>query len=59
METSQEKERALQDVLYAVKKNSYEHFKQQQDQRDIEAVSKVFAAKKALMELSKLHISIE
>lgn len=59
LETTKDKEQALHDVLYAVKKNSYESFKQRQEQRDIEAVSKVLAAKKALMELEKLHVSIE
>ena len=59
METAQEKEQALHDVIYAVKKNSYEHFKQEQAERDIEAIAQVLEAKKALISLSKLHISLD
>ena len=59
VETIQEKEQALHDVIYAVKKNSYEHFKQKQSDRDISAITKVLEGKKALLALEKLHISLE
>ena len=59
METTQEKEQALHDVIYLVKKNSFEHFKQKQAERDIEAIAQVMEAKKALLSLSKLHISLD
>ncbi len=59
VEKISEKEQALHDVIYAVKKNSLEHFKRMQAERNIEAVSKVIAGKKALLELSKVHISLE
>ena len=59
METIREKEQALRDVIYAVKKNSLEYYKQKQQERDIEAVSRVIQGKKDLLALSKLHISLE
>lgn len=59
METVQEKEKALHDVIYAVKKNSYEHYRQMQSEHGIEAVNKVIQGKKALLEFSKVHISLE
>ena len=59
METIQEKEQALHDVIYAVKKNSNEYYKQKQAERDITAISKVMEGKKALLELAKMHISLE
>jgi DNA primase len=58
METVQEKEQALHDVIYAVKKNSLEYYKQKQAERNIEAITQVLQGKKALLELSKLHISL-
>ena len=59
METTQEKEQALRDVIYAVKKNSLEHFKQMQEERSIEAVSKVIEGKKALLALQKVHFTLD
>lgn len=58
METMQEKEQALHDVIYAVKKNSLEYYKQKQAERNIEAITQVLEGKKALLELSKLHVSL-
>lgn len=58
METLQEKEKAFHDILYAVKKNSYEFYTQQSG-RDITAISRAVQGKKALQELAKLHISLE
>ncbi|MBO4290424.1 MAG: DNA primase [Lachnospiraceae bacterium] len=58
METVQEREKAFHDILLAVKKNSYEYFTEQSG-RDIGALSKAIAGKKALQELAKVHISLE
>ena len=59
METVKEREQALHDIIYAVKKNSLEYYKQKQQQRDIEAVSRVIQGKKDLLALAKMHISLE
>ncbi|MBP5222813.1 MAG: toprim domain-containing protein, partial [Lachnospiraceae bacterium] len=58
METVQEREKAFHDILLAVKKNSYEYFTEQSG-RDINALSKAIAGKKALQALAKVHISLE
>lgn len=58
IETRQEKERAFHDILYAVKKNSYEYYSQKLGS-DMNALNQVIAGKKALEELSKTHISLD
>ncbi|MGN1147100.1 MAG: DNA primase [Lachnospiraceae bacterium] len=58
IETKQEKERAFHDILYAVKKNSYEYYSGKLGS-DVNALNQVIAGKKALEELSKTHISID
>lgn len=58
IETKQEKERAFHDILYAVKKNSYEYYSQKLGS-DVTALNQVIAGKKALEELSKTHISLD
>lgn len=58
IETKQEKERAFHDILYAVKKNSYEYYSGMLGS-DVSAINQVIAGKKALEELSKTHISID
>lgn len=58
IETKQEKERAFHDILYAVKKNSYEYYSGKLGS-DVSALNQVIAGKKALEELSKTHISID
>ncbi len=58
IETKQEKERAFHDILYAVKKNSYEYYSQKLGS-DMNALNQVIAGKKALEELSKTHISLD
>lgn len=58
MDTLQEKEKAFHDILYAVKKNSYEYYAERQG-NDIAAISRAVQGKKALQELTKLHISLE
>lgn len=58
LETKQEKERAFRDILYAVKKNSYEYYSGKLGS-DVSALNQVIAGKKALEELSKTHISLD
>ncbi len=58
LETKQEKERAFHDILYAVKKNSYEYYSEKLGS-DMDALKQVIAGKKALEELSKTHISLD
>ncbi len=58
IETKQEKERAFHDILYAVKKNSYEYYSAKLGS-DVSALNQVIAGKKALEELSKTHISLD
>ncbi len=57
-ETKQEKERAFHDILYAVKKNSYEYYSGKLGS-DVNALNQVIAGKKALEELGKTHISLD
>ncbi len=56
--TKQEREKAFHDIVYAVKKNSYEFFTAQMG-ADMSALTKVIAGKKALEELAKTHISLD
>ena len=58
METLMEREKALKDVLVAVKRNSYEVFTQRLAQ-DVNGLNKVIEGKKALQELANVHISLE
>lgn len=58
LETRQEREKAIHDILYAVKKNSYEHLTAGLG-ADVTALSRAVAGKKALEELAKTHISLE
>jgi len=58
MDNISEKEKALKDVLIAVKKNSYEESSKRLAQ-DINGLNRVIEGKKALEELSKTHISLE
>ena len=56
--TQQEREKAFHDILYAVKKNSYEYYTLKLG-TDVNALKKVIDGKKALEELAKTHISLE
>ena len=56
--TKQEREKAFHDIVYAVKKNSYEYFSARMGS-DMTALNKVIAGKKALEELAKTHISLD
>lgn len=58
LNTRQEREKALHDILYAVKKNSYEQLTTRLGS-DVNALSKAVSGKKALEELAKTHISLE
>lgn len=58
IETKQERERAFHDILYAVKKNSYEYYSGRLGS-DVQALNQVIAGKKALEELGKTHISLD
>ena len=52
------KEKALMDVLFAVKKNSYEYYTEKLSS-DVNAIKQAIEGKKALEELRKTHISLE
>ena len=56
LNTQAEKEKALHDILYAVKKGSYEYFTARMG-ADVSALTKVIEGKKALEELAKTRIS--
>lgn len=56
--TKQEREKAFHDIVYAVKKNSYEFFTARLGS-DMTALNKVITGKKALEELAKTHISLD
>ena len=58
LSTRQEQEKAFHDIVYAVKKNSYEFFAGRLG-ADVSALNKVIAGKKALEELAKTHISLD
>ena len=58
LNTKQESEKAFHDILYAVKKNSYDYFTAQLGS-DVNALTKVIEGKKALEELAKTHISLD
>lgn len=57
LETKAEKEKALHDVVYAVKENSYNNMMGKIG-NDISALSKMVEGKKALEELAKMHFSL-
>ncbi len=57
-ETKKEREKALHDIIYTVKRNSYEYYSGRMG-ADMDALNKVIAGKKALEELSKTHISLD
>lgn len=58
LETKQEREKAFHDILYAVKKNSYEYYSGRLGS-DMNALNQVITGKKALEELGKTHISLD
>ena len=58
LQTKQEREKAFHDILYAVKKNSYEYYSGRLGSY-MEALNQVIAGKKSLEELGKTHISLD
>ena len=52
-----EREKAFNDIVYGVKKNSFEYYTSRMGS-DINALNQVISGKKALEELSKTHISL-
>lgn len=58
IETKQDREKAFHDILFKLKKNSYDYYSARMG-TDVEALNKVIEGKKALEELSKTHISID
>lgn len=57
LNTKEEKENAFHDIVYAVKKNSFEFYSTRLG-TDLTAIDQVIQAKKALEELSRTHISL-
>jgi DNA primase len=57
LETGQERSKAFRDIVFAVKKNSYEYHAARLGS-DVSALNQVIAGKKALEELAKAHISL-
>ncbi|MDD6811356.1 MAG: DNA primase [Lachnospiraceae bacterium] len=55
--TDAEREKAFHDIVYAVKKNSFEYYSSRMG-ADMNALNQVISGKKALEELSKTHISL-
>lgn len=55
--TDKEREKALHDIICAVKQNSFDYYSGRMGS-DMEAINQVISAKKALEELRKTHISL-
>lgn len=58
LESNLEREKAFHDILYSLKKNSYDYFSSKLGS-DVSALQQVINGKKALEEISKIHISLE
>lgn len=58
MDNVKEREKALHDILFSVKKNSYEYYTAKLG-NDVNALKQVIDGKKALEELAKTHISLD
>lgn len=58
LSTKQEREKALHDIIYTVKKNSYDYYYGRTG-LEVSALNQVIAGKKALEELSKTHIFLD
>lgn len=56
--SKQEKEKAFHDILYSLKKNSYDYYSSKLGS-DVDALKQVIDGKKALEEINKIHISLE
>lgn len=55
--TEAEREKAFHDIVYQVKRNSFEYYSGRAG-ADMNALNQVISGKKALEELSKTHISL-
>ena len=55
LETKKEREKALHDIIYTVKRNSYEYYSGRMG-ADMDALNKVIAGKKALEEIGRAHV---
>lgn len=55
--TDAEREKAFHDIVYTVKRNSFEYYSSRTGV-DMNALNQVISGKKALEELSKTHISL-
>ena len=55
IESKQDREKALRDIVYAIKKNSYEYYTAKLG-TDVSALQQVIDGKRALEELQKVHI---
>lgn len=58
LSTGQERAKAFHDIVFAVKKNSYEYYTAKLG-TDVNALNQVIAGKKALEELARTHISLD
>lgn len=58
LDSKQEREKAFQEVLLSVKKNSYEYHVSHMG-ADVNALAQAIAGKKALEELARTHISLD
>lgn len=56
--SGQEREKAFHEILYTVKKNSYEYHVAHME-GDVDALAKAIEGKKALEELARTHISLD
>ena len=58
LHTRQEREKAFHDILFTLKRNSYEYYTAKLG-TDVNALKQVIEGKKALEELAKTHISLD
>ncbi len=62
LDSLQEREKAFHDILYAVRKNSYEYYINQtklEEKDGLEQIKREIDGKRALEELAKTHISLD
>ncbi|MCM1044570.1 MAG: DNA primase [Candidatus Gastranaerophilales bacterium] len=58
LDTGKEREKAFHDILFSVKRNSYEYYTAKMG-TDVNALKQVIDGKKALEELARTHISLD
>ncbi|MBQ4530423.1 MAG: DNA primase [Lachnospiraceae bacterium] len=59
LETKQEQEKALKDIVLKVKKSSIDYATKNLDPSDMAGLQKILAGKSMIQELEKLHISLD